>query len=34
MTKEDSGNSYSMTDDEYARMRKAEDSSYEYQGSG
>ena len=32
MTKEDSGNSYSMTDDEYARMRKAEDSSYEYHG--
>ena len=32
MAKEDSGNSYSMTDEEYTRMRKAEDSSYEYHG--
>ena len=32
MAKEDSDNSYSMTDEEYTRMRKAEDSSYEYHG--
>ncbi|MBR1585981.1 MAG: hypothetical protein IJ662_10605 [Clostridia bacterium] len=32
MAKEESGNSYSITDEEYTRMRKAEYSSYEYYG--
>ena len=33
MEKKDSGNRYSMTDGEYARMRKSEDSSYKYHGA-
>ena len=33
MEKQDSGNSFSLTDAEYIRMRKSEDSSYEYHGA-
>ena len=33
MEKQDSGNSFSLTDAEYIRMRESEDSSYKYHGA-
>ena len=33
MEKNGLGNRYSMTDDEYIRMRKSEDSSFKYHGA-